>query len=77
MQRDKYNIIYSLIRRYAMCAQSKTISSITEDHNNNLPAVRIKKAILKDFKNVEYGEITFNCGRQFVPYLKSFTGGLY
>ena len=54
-----------------MCAQSKTtsfISFITGDHNNNLPAVRIKKAILKDFKNVEYGEITFNCGRQFVPY---------
>ena len=41
---------------------------ITDEHAKNLPTVRIKKAILKDFKSVEYGEILFNCGRQFVPY---------
>ena len=41
---------------------------ITEEHGDNLPTVRIKKVILKDFKSVGYGEITFNCGRQFIPY---------
>ena len=41
---------------------------ITEEHGNNLPTVRIKKVILKDFKSVEYGEITLYCGREFVPY---------
>ena len=34
---------------------------ITEEHGDNLPTVRIKKVILKDFKSVGYGEITFNC----------------
>ena len=46
---------------------SETKEFITDKHGENLPTVRIKKAILKNFKNVEYGEITFNCGRQFVP----------
>ena len=41
---------------------------ITEEHENNLPTVRIKKVTLKDFKSVGYGEIVFNCGRQFIPY---------
>lgn len=41
---------------------------ITEEHKKNLPTVRIKKVILKDFKSVGYGEITFNCGKQFIPY---------
>lgn len=41
---------------------------ITDEHAENLPTVRIKKVILKDFKSVGYGEIVFNCGRQFVPY---------
>lgn len=41
---------------------------ITDEHAKNLPTVRIKKVILKDFKSVGYGEIVFNCGRQFVPY---------
>ena len=40
----------------------------TEEHKNNLPTVRIKKVTLKDFKSVGYGEIVFNCGRQFIPY---------
>lgn len=41
---------------------------ITDEHAKNLPTVRIKKVVLKDFKNVGYGEIVLNCGRQFVPY---------
>lgn len=40
----------------------------TDEHCSNLPTVRIKKAVLKDFKNVGYGEILFNCGRSFIPY---------
>lgn len=46
----------------------KKISFITDEHKKHLPTIRIKKAILKDFKSVGYGEITLNCGRQFVPY---------
>ena len=41
---------------------------ITDEHAKNLPTVRIKKVVLKDFKSVGYGEIVLNCGRQFVPY---------
>lgn len=41
---------------------------ITEEHTNNLPILRIKKIVLKNFKSVGYGEIVFNCGRQFIPY---------
>lgn len=41
---------------------------ITEEHEKNLPTVRIKRVILKNFKSVGYGEIIFNCGKQFVPY---------
>ena len=33
-----------------------------------LPIIRITKAVLDNFKNVEHGEITFYCGKQFVPY---------
>lgn len=40
---------------------------ITEEHKNNLPAIRIKKAVIKNFKSVEYGEITLNCGRSYIP----------
>jgi len=41
---------------------------ITDEHSTRLPAVRITKAILQNFKNVEYGEIEFSCGKKFVPY---------
>ncbi len=55
------------IRRtnYKRCNMKKFI---TDEHAKNLPTVRIKKVVLKDFKSVGYGEIVFNCGRQFVPY---------
>ena len=43
-------------------------SLITETHGKNLPTVRLKKAVINDFKSVEHGEIVLNCGRQFVPY---------
>lgn len=42
-------------------------SLITEEHGDNLPTVRIKKVILDNFKSVGHGEITFNCGREFIP----------
>ena len=41
---------------------------ITEEHSARLPMVRITKAVLQNFKNVEYGEINFHCGKYFVPY---------
>lgn len=41
---------------------------ITEEHSARLPAIRITKAVLENFKNVEYGEITFHCGKEFIPY---------
>ncbi len=39
----------------------------SEEHGKRLPTVRIHKAILKDFKSVKYGEIVFDCSKQFVP----------
>lgn len=65
------------IRRtnYKRCNMKKFI---TDEHAKNLPTVRIKKVVLKDFKSVEYGEIVLNCGRQFVPYnTKSDILGIY
>ena len=42
-------------------------SLITEEHGDNLPTVRIKKVVLDNFKSVGHGEITLNCGREFIP----------
>ena len=50
------------------CKRCNMEKLITEEHANNLPTVRIKKIVLKNFKSVGYGEIVFNCGRQFIPY---------
>lgn len=36
--------------------------------HKDLPTIRIKKAILNNFKSVEHGEIVFNCGKTFIPY---------
>lgn len=41
---------------------------ITEEHSARLPVIRITKLVLQNFKNVEFGEITFNCGKNYVPY---------
>lgn len=41
---------------------------ITPAHGARLPFIRITRAVLEDFKNVEYGEIDFRCGKYFVPY---------
>ena len=50
----------------------------TEEHSARLPVVRITKIILENFKNVEYGEIDFHCGKYFVPYgFKADILGLY
>ena len=46
--------------------QNQTL--ITDEHSARLPFIRITRAILQDFKNVEYGEINFRCGKIFVPY---------
>ena len=40
---------------------------ITEEHSWKLPAIRITRIVLQNFKNVEYGEINFHCGKNFVP----------
>ena len=51
---------------------------ITEEHSKKLPAIRITRIILQNFKNVEYGEINFHCGKYFVPCgTKSDILGLY
>lgn len=42
-------------------------SFISEEHSKNLPTVRIKKVTLDNFKSVKHGEITLNCGREFIP----------
>lgn len=50
----------------------------TEEHNNNLPTVRIKRAELNNFKSVRHGEIVMDCGKQFIPYgTQSDILGLY
>jgi len=50
----------------------------TDEHSARLPVVRMTKAILQNFKNVEYGEIDFHCGKYFVPYgTKADILGLY
>ena len=49
-----------------------------DNHGNNLPTVRIQKAVLENFKSVNHGEIVFDCGRHFVPYdTKSDIMGIY
>ena len=40
---------------------------INEDHLKRLPTIRLHKAVLKNFKSVEYGEVVFDCSKQFVP----------
>ena len=50
-----------------MQSKSKNIL-ITDEHGARLPVVRITKIVLQDFKNVEFGEIDFNCGKYFVAY---------
>lgn len=37
-------------------------------HGNNLPTIRIQKAVLNNFKSVRHGEILFNCGKEAIPY---------
>lgn len=55
--------------KLSLDTQSKSQNKfITEEHSVRLPFVRLTKAILQDFKNVEYGEINFHCGKYFVPY---------
>ncbi len=50
----------------------------TDEHENNLPTVRIKKIELNNFKSVKHGEIILDCGKQYVPYgTKSDILGLY
>lgn len=52
--------------------------NINDKHKENLPTIRIQKVILQNFKNVKYGEITLNCGKQFIPYgTKSDILGIY
>lgn len=49
-----------------------------KEHLANLPTIRIAKIELKNFKSVKNGEITFNCGRKFIPYgTESDITGIY
>ena len=50
----------------------------TDEHENNLPTVRIKKIELNNFKSVKHGEIVLDCGKQHIPYgTKSDILGVY
>lgn len=40
---------------------------ISDEHGDRLPTVRIHKAVLRHFKSVDYGEITFDCAKQYIP----------
>lgn len=44
------------------------MSLFKPEHGNRLPTVRLHKAILRNFKSVEYGEVVFDCSKQFVPF---------
>lgn len=44
------------------------MSLFTPEHGNRLPTVRLHKAVLKNFKSVGYGEVVFDCSKQFVPF---------
>lgn len=49
-----------------------------DEHLANMPTIRIAKIGLKNFKSVKSGEITFNCGRKFIPYgTESDITGIY
>lgn len=49
-----------------------------EEHGNNLPTIRIQKIVMDNFKSVNHGEVTFHCGKHFVPYdTKSDILGVY
>ena len=37
------------------------------EHGKRLSTIRIQRIVLKDFKNIEFGKIVFDCGRHFVP----------
>lgn len=51
---------------------------IRDEHAERLPTVRIHKAVLRHFKSVDYGEITFDCAKQFIPMgTKSDILGIY
>lgn len=44
------------------------MSLFTPEHGNRLPTVRLHKAVLQNFKSVGYGEVVFDCSKQFVPF---------
>lgn len=51
---------------------------IRDEHGERLPTVRIHKAVLRHYKSVDYGEITFDCAKQFIPMgTKSDILGIY
>lgn len=50
----------------------------TDEHENDLPTVRIKTIKLNNFKSVKAGEIVLDCGKQYIPYgTKSDILGVY
>ncbi|MEG2266250.1 MAG: AAA family ATPase [Acinetobacter sp.] len=44
------------------------MSLFKPEHGERLPTVRLHKAILQNFKSVGYGEVVFDCNKQFVPF---------
>lgn len=44
------------------------MSLFTPEHGTRLPTVRLHKAVLQNFKSVGYGEVVFDCSKQFVPF---------
>lgn len=49
--------------------EEKAFSEIFFEKNaDKVPVVRIAKIELNGFKSVEHGEVTLECGKQFIPY---------
>ena len=78
---NEKEVAYYLTNDYQKKAQKafeSLFNCLTEENRKKLPTVRIAKISLRNFKNVEKGEITFNCGKRTVTYgTESDILGLY
>lgn len=50
---------------------------MTQDHAQKLPVIRLRKAVLQNFKSVEYGEIVFNAGKLGAASMDADILGIY
>lgn len=66
-QQNKYDIIgssdFKSFKENVMSYHKEIIDSITDEN----ATIRIKRIRIENFKNVESGELVFNCGRKDIP----------